>query len=144
MRKAYSLRNWGLRAGLVALVGIGCGSCDRLAQTGIPVPALPFPLFVSRVENLQNPASAGRTVYLRGQVGDRVPLLTGEVYQLQDETGTIWVVSNDTMLQQGEEVLIRGTVRYENIPLAGQEFGEAYIEEQDKLERRSVQPSPNL
>jgi hypothetical protein len=51
------------------------------------------------------------------------------VYQLQDQTGKIWVLTTDASLEPGERLLVKGKVRFESIPIAGQELGEAYIEE---------------
>ena len=73
------------------------------------------------------------TVYLQGTVGDRVPLLKGQVYQLQDQTGKIWVLSSKRDLQSGDLIRIKGLVRYEAIEIAGQDRGEVYIEEQQQL-----------
>lgn len=84
------------------------------------------------------------TVYLRGQVSDRVPLINAQVYQLQDGTGKIWVLTNKASPKVGDRVYIKGQVRYEKILITGQDqdngqdFGEAYIEEQEQLD-----PDPN-
>jgi hypothetical protein len=74
------------------------------------------------------------TVYLQGTVGARAPLLKGQVYELQDQTGTVWVLSHMTQLQSGDRVLIKGRVRYQAIEIAGQNLGDVYIEEQQQLE----------
>lgn len=75
------------------------------------------------------------TVKLEGKVIDRVPLLNAEVYQLQDETGEIWILttdSTDSKQEPRERLRVKGKVRFESIPVAGQELGEAYIEEQNR------------
>lgn len=73
-------------------------------------------------------------VYLQGTVGARAPLLKGQVYELQDQTGRIWVLSHMTQLKSGDRVLIKGRVRYQAIDIAGQNLGDVYIEEQQQLE----------
>ena len=108
---------------LVGLVGCNSGS------EAIRLDGLPFPGRVTPIERIQTRSRADYTVRLKGKVGDRAPLFNGQVYQLQDSTGTIWVLTHDTSLQTGEQVSIRGQVRYQSIPLAGQEQGEFYIEE---------------
>lgn len=75
-----------------------------------------------------------QTVYLQGTVGDRAPLLDGQLYQLKDSTGSIWVLSQTQGLDTGEQIRIRGRVRYQEIEVAGQDLGEVYIEEQQQLE----------
>jgi len=47
-------------------------------------------------------------------------------YQLQDSTGTIWVLTNQAGLQLEDKVLIKGNIHYQSIPLAGKDFGEVY------------------
>lgn len=74
-----------------------------------------------------------QTVQLQGTVGDRAPLLQGQVYELQDETGKIWVLSPRANLQTGTPVLIQGRVRYEAIEIEDQNLGEVYIEEQQQF-----------
>ncbi|MFM7425693.1 MAG: hypothetical protein ACKO7W_11990 [Elainella sp.] len=74
-----------------------------------------------------------QTVQLQGTVGSRAPLLQGQIYELQDETGKIWVLSPKANLQTGTSILIQGQVRYESIEIEGQNLGEAYIEEQQQL-----------
>jgi hypothetical protein len=74
------------------------------------------------------------TVYLRGQVNDRVPLINAQVYQLQDSTGTIWVLTDKATPKVGDRIYIKGQVQYEKIPIDGQDFGEAYIKEQEQLD----------
>ncbi|MCU0569220.1 MAG: hypothetical protein MUF49_21930 [Oculatellaceae cyanobacterium Prado106] len=82
------------------------------------------------------------TVYLQGTVRDRAPLLDAQVYQLEDATGAIWVLTpNTTRPQVGDRISIKGQVQYESIPVGGLELGEAYIKEQEQLEPESKTPS---
>lgn len=76
-------------------------------------------------------------VQLRGKVVDRVPLIQAGVYQLEDPTGKIWILTTDASPQPGEQLQVKGRVRFESIPIEGMELGEAYIEEQ---QREVIQP----
>lgn len=92
---------------------------------------------ITTVQNVQeNPQRNWftATVYLQGTVGDRAPLLDGQLYTLEDNTGSIWVLSPTKNLTSGKRILIKGQVRYQNIEIAGQDLGEVYIEEQQQLE----------
>lgn len=81
------------------------------------------------------------TVYLKGQVSDRVPLIDAQVYQLQDNTGEIWVLTtNKAMPKVGDRVYVKGQVRYEKVLIDGQDFSEAYIEEQEQLDSHPKKP----
>jgi hypothetical protein len=73
------------------------------------------------------------TVYLQGTVGKQAPLLKGQLYELKDATGKIWVLSSTQPLRVDSLIRIKGKVRYQKIEIAGQNLGEAYIEEQQRL-----------
>jgi hypothetical protein len=62
-------------------------------------------------------------------VGDHAPLLGGTVYELQDSTGKIWVLTKGQAPEKGQEVTVKGTLRYKSIPIAGKEQGSVYLEE---------------
>ncbi len=73
------------------------------------------------------------TVYLQGTVSDQAPLVKGQLYELKDSTGRVWVLSPTSNLKLGDQIWIKGQVRYEVIEIAGQNLGEVYIEEQQQL-----------
>ena len=72
------------------------------------------------------------TVYLSGTIVQQVPLVDGRLYELQDESGSIWVMaaSESEALIMGNNIQVQGIVAYENIAIAGQAQGELYIQEQ--------------
>jgi len=116
----------------LGLFVIGLSNCGTPAGSS---PSLPFLHLFSKVQQIhevQAEPSLNTTIYLHGRVGDRIPLINGLIYQLQDDTGRIWVLTSDPVLETGAEVTIKGIVRYQSIPLAGREQGEVYIEEQSR------------
>lgn len=72
------------------------------------------------------------TVYLSGTIVQQVPLVDGRLYELQDESGSIWVMaaSESEALITGNNIQVQGIVAYETIAIADQEQGELYIQEQ--------------
>jgi hypothetical protein len=116
---------------VLSAVGLGlagCGSVDwgwLLASPDRPTP----------IQRIQQRSRDDYTVYVRGRVSDRAPLIEAQLYQLQDNTGEIWVLSPDQTVQPGESLLIRGKVRFESIPLAEQEWGDFFIEEIEQTRR---------
>lgn len=106
----------GVRLGFLVLMGLsGCGVSS-----------------ISSIHQQPQRHWFNATVELEGKVIDRVPLLGAEVYQLQDETGKIWIWTDHSSLKPGERLLVKGKVRFASIPIAGQELGEAYIEEENR------------
>ncbi len=69
-------------------------------------------------------------VCVAGTVGDRAPIVGGQLYQLKDSSGSIWIVSSDTSLQPGQSVKMKGTLQFQSIVIDGAEQGEVYIEQQ--------------
>lgn len=118
---------WGL---LIALLisATACQSLDR-----------PLPLRLTRqvrsIDAVQTQIEVGSTVYVQGTVGDRIPLVDGQVYALEDTTGYIWVVTSDATLTTGEDVLIKGTLSYQSTPEFGTDAGERYLWELGQIER---------
>lgn len=83
-------------------------------------------------------------IYLEGEVVDRAPFMDSGSYQLQDQTGTVWVLTNGPLPQTGDRVQITGKVTYQSIPINGQDMGELYILEVEKLEANRVDNSPTV
>ncbi|WP_017661985.1 hypothetical protein [Baaleninema simplex] len=69
---------------------------------------------------------------VRGTTVDRAPFVDGGAYQLQDETGTVWVVSDDTLPELGQPLQVTGQFVERSIPINGVDYGEAYLEEIDR------------
>lgn len=111
----------------------GLSGCGSLPQSSLNVINPGLGVNVTNIRDLKPQQDNQATVYLQGKVAKQVPLLEWRVYQLQDQTGTIWVLTNQTTPQPGDKVLVKGKVRYQSIPLAGKDFGEVYVEEQEQL-----------
>ena len=108
--------------------------CVSLVQFGISSISSIFGTNVTNIRDIDSKQDNNATVYLQGKVAHRVPLLESQMYQLQDASGRIWVLTEQKNLQLNDEVRIKGNVRYQSIPLAGKDFGEVYVQEQQQLE----------
>lgn len=84
-------------------------------------------------------AAAGQshraTVYLAGEVDRHLPLVGQGLYQLVDDSGSIWVISAESPPPVGTVLTVRATIQYEQILLRGQDIGEHYAEELERLPR---------
>ncbi len=112
----------------------GLLGCGKLPQSGMNAINFRPGVDITNIRDIKLRDNE-TTLYLQGKVAKQVPLLERRVYQLQDLTGTIWVSTNQSDLWPGDQVLVKGKLRYQSIPLAGKDFGEVYIEEQQQLER---------
>jgi len=88
---------------------------------------------IAKIKPVNQPESI---VYIQGRIEKHAPLIRQQAYQIADSTGKIWVVlnqnsgQNQNNLQLGQEVVIKGKVKYKSITLHQQEYGEVYLEEE--------------
>ena len=108
-------------------------SCGNLSMS-----QLNLGLNVASIGDIQQKRQVDGEVYLRGKVENRAPFVGNAAYQLQDGTGKIWILTKQALPKLGDEVLLKGEVRYKSITLkelAGKDLGEVYIEEMEQLNR---------
>ncbi|BAY13335.1 hypothetical protein [Calothrix sp. NIES-2098] len=117
------------RLGLAFVLILGLCGCGNLTQSGLNVGNFRIGSNVTPIREIKPVKDNQATVYIQGKVERQVPLVKRWAYQIDDSTGKIWVVTNQNKLAKGEQVVIKGKVRYQSIPLAGQELGEVYLEE---------------
>ena len=89
---------------------------------------------ITNISNVKSPNNQG-TVYLQGRVTNVVPLSEPwQAYQMKDSSGTIWAITSLKGLQIEDKLIIKGNLRYQSIPMATQELGDFYVEEQERIE----------
>jgi hypothetical protein len=91
-----------------------------------------------KITDVQQKRQVDTEVYLQGKVENRAPFVGNAAYQLQDTTGSIWILTKQTLPQLGDEILVKGKVRYQSIKLkdlADQDLGEVYVEETEQIKR---------
>ncbi|MBD2450211.1 hypothetical protein H6G76_24225 [Nostoc sp. FACHB-152] len=128
MRIQKSSKYYRVLCNLLLLAGLfGCGSWTPSDLKGSN---FIFGSNVTTIEEIQAKPGKKASVYIQGKVEKQVPLMKQWAYQISDSTGKIWVITNQSNLQKGTQVVLRGKVRYKSIPIAGQNFGEVYITEE--------------
>ncbi|MFB8791062.1 MAG: hypothetical protein U7123_19990 [Potamolinea sp.] len=116
----------------ILLVSTGIVGCSILSPFG-------FGGDVTKIKEIPQTPNAAGTVYLQGKVTTRAPFLTGGAYQLQDGTGTIWVITKENVPNVGDQVSIKGQLRFQSLPVSGQELGEVSVQEEQVLNRQTAQ-----
>lgn len=123
--------------GFLILPCIGLLSCGVIARSDVNTPAsngngpqLPG-LFKPALTSIQDLGQLrpNTSVHLEGKVGRQAPFLGSRAYELQDATGSIWVLTTRTDLKPGATVVIRGRLQQQRIQIGGQVSRELYIQE---------------
>lgn len=130
-------RLWILRisTGLLLIGLLGCGDLARSVMNFDFIQQVR----ITKIGDIQK-QSLTTTVYLKGNVVKKVPLLNALVYQLEDASGSVWVLTQNRLIQLGDELTVKGKVHYQSIPIEGQDLGAIYIEEIERLQPPLVQP----
>ena len=123
------------------LVGLGmsimtfCMACQ--APSGSQVPIISLPKSTVKIDSLRQPQRVDRTVSITGSVTQRLAILNGSLYQVDDGTGQVWILTEAAAPAVGEQVYVDGLLQYEAILINDVDLGDYYLEEKE----RQVQPS---
>ena len=123
-------------ATLLVLSLAGCASFSW-SKPGSSIQPVEFAIDTSTIATIKQSPQLNTIVQIKGRVSNRAPLLGKSVYELQDPTGSIWVLTKDTIPNVGDEIVLKGKLLYRSIPLNGKEEGSLYIEQQQQ-QRTSV------
>ncbi|MBW4695210.1 MAG: hypothetical protein KME27_25965 [Lyngbya sp. HA4199-MV5] len=135
-RKFTARKSWTIAILLLWCV-TGCGSFDG-SQGSSGIQPVGFAIATSTIESLKQAPNVNAIVQIKGQVGQRVPLLGKTAYELSDATGSIWVIATDAIPNPGDGVVVEGKLLYQSIPLNGKEQGSVYLEQQRQLQHTSA------
>lgn len=116
---------------------VGCNHSDLFGLGGFNLGNMG--VNPTKISDIPQNANVETIVYLQGQVTNRAPLLSSGAYQLKDTTGTIWVFTNQTLPNVGDQVLIKGKLQFQSIPIGVQELGEVYVQQDQLLNRKAGQ-----
>ncbi len=119
---------------LCGLILSGCTATEMQLEAPLDTP-LPLPAILPGRSAIAIDSLAvdkqDETVVITGTVSRRVPLLEGWLYLLQDETGSLWVMTQRSAAPEvGEQAIVEGLVRYEPIAVEAIDASEVYLEEQ--------------
>jgi len=120
---AYRFAPLSIRATFLILLGLS--GCGKLQISNLRL--LPNLTSIREIKAKHEPA----TVSLQGKVINVVPLIQQQVYQVQDSTETIWVLTHRSNLRVEDQVSVEGKTRYQSISIGGKDVGEVYVEEEN-------------
>ncbi|MEL6815806.1 MAG: hypothetical protein AAFP03_13480 [Cyanobacteria bacterium J06598_3] len=113
--------------------GVAPGASDA-PTSNLPAVRLPSIRLSSRSTVTIDSLAADKandSVSVEGRVVQTVGILEGSLYQVQDDTGSLWVLSDRTGPEVDQRVTVAGVVRYEAIVVGEIDAGDVYLEEKD-------------
>lgn len=133
---------------LIALIGVSIGGCGNSApQAQAPVQgisqALSAPDWLSSVKSIQQVTSQdnGDTTRVAGVVRQQVPLVEQWLYQIEDASGSLWVLTPSPPPSVGSQVTLEAQIHYESVLMEGAEVGEHYAIEVERLAAVEAEPT---
>ena len=123
-----------LIGGILAL----CAACQAPSSTRVPV-AISLPKSTVKIESLRQPQRVERSISLTGSIIQQLAIVNGWLYQIDDGTGQIWVLTRQVAPGAGNQIHVKGVLHYEAIVISGADLGDYYLEEQE----RQVLPATN-
>ena len=122
----------------LSMVVIGLSGCSAADVSSPDAPAAEMPVRLPTMRLSSRPATAidslsesqvDKTIAVSGEVVQKAALLEGWMYQVRDETGSLWVLTNRAAPEVGEMATVEGAIRYEPIMVGEIDAGEVYLEE---------------
>jgi hypothetical protein len=119
----------------------GLFSCNKISESLFSNPAGKN-VSARKISEIKHQKQVNSTVYLKGKVGNQASFVGSGAYELQDTTGSIWILTKQPLPHKGDELIIEGKLRYQGMPLifaaGGKAVGEVYVQERQQLEYRPV------
>ncbi|MGB3309723.1 MAG: hypothetical protein WBG32_24055 [Nodosilinea sp.] len=131
----YGMVGGGVGLALVAMTSCGA-SLDAAVGYGLRDRLSTWP-GLARLDPVTPIAEASQSqqspLYLAGMVERQLPLVGQGLYELVDESGAIWVLSSEAPPSVGTSLAIQVNLQYEQILLQGQDIGQYYAQELERL-----------
>jgi uncharacterized protein YdeI (BOF family) len=120
--------------GLVLCLGLGssllgCGSTPEAQSSNGNLFSVLDMGGATKVRDAQK-QKPNTSVRLQGKITTLAPLAGGlRAYELRDETGSIWVVTQQRVPPVGASIAVQGTIRLEKIVIDGRDQSSVYLEQ---------------
>ena len=113
---------------LIISLNLNLVGCDFLASVNLWHSTKPIPINAVASKNKNRP------IYIKGKVIKLAPLLGSNAYQIQDNTGKMWVVTTEKFPSVGQDIFIKCNIKFKTLSLGNQEIDELYLVELERLD----------
>lgn len=115
-------------------VGTTAGGGEATPEMAVRLPSLRLASRAVTDIDALTEEKADKTVAVSGKVMQRSAILDGWLYQVRDDSGAVWVLTEKSTPQVNQTVMVEGVVRYEPILVGEIDASGVYIEEQSYRE----------
>lgn len=126
--------------GLSSAVFLALAGCSELSlQNRSPIQGLissfPDPDWLHQVKSIQQVTaqSSGEPAQVGGVVQKQIPLLEQWLYQIEDASGNLWILTETPPPAVGTQITLKAEIQYEPILMGGVDIGEHYGLEIERL-----------
>ena len=88
------------------------------------------------IENITE-KKLGKIVQISGKVTELAPLIRSAGYRLQDDTGSVWIITSNSLPILETEITVQGRVQIQDIMIEDENLTEFYLVELQKLSQVS-------
>ena len=113
---------------IVISLSINLAACDSLSLSNVWHGKRP--IAISAIAN----KNKNRSIYIKGKVIKIAPLLGNNAYQVQDDTGKIWVVTTKKLPVVGQEIYLKCNIKSQSLSSPNHNLDELYLVELERLE----------
>lgn len=82
---------------------------------------------IIQISEIKEDYDNSQKVQIEGKVIKIVPLVGSFAYQIEDNTGKIWVITQNQPPQLNQEIIVDGILQYQDITIGQEDFGDFYI-----------------
>ncbi len=107
----------------ISLLLIGMISCSKFT---------PSVASNDNIRDLQKRRNTNTTITITGKVTHIAPFLQGGAYQVENSTGSIWVLTMLDLPNPDTEITVTGQLQSQNISIEKTDFSEVYLKEQNR------------
>ena len=83
----------------------------------------------TKIEEIKNHPDLKTTIKVKGTIKKIIPLLGRKAYEISDQTGSVWVITEQKIPAVGEVVSIEGILKYQDILIDGENLKEFYLQQ---------------
>lgn len=113
---------------IIIFLSINLIGCDILTSVNLWHSKKPISINAIAQKN------KNRIIYITGKVIKLAPLLGKNAYQIQDDTGNIWVVTTEKLPYIEQNIYIKCKIKSQSLSLGNQELDDLYLVELERLD----------